>query len=337
MKCQTKCTASGKGANMYNAHKRYAMFIGRWQPFHNGHKYIIDQALAQGQNVCVAIRNTEISEKNPYTVQQRTEMLRRVYGDKVMVVVIPDITSINIGRKVGYAVNRVDPPEHIGKISGTNVRSGKEDNMPIEVAEYIKMLRTTLWLTGLPCAGKTTLAKRIKQELDNRGYKAVHLDGDDVRCKLNADLGFTADDRKENLRRVAHVARLFNENGNFVIASFVSPTNEFRQMVRDIIVNFKLVYVNCSLETCEQRDVKGMYKKARSGEIKQFTGISAPFEEPTTADIVVDTENNCLEDCVRQVLEALEVDYNVSSDKKWQRVEASVASLQDERVHLTTV
>ncbi len=159
---------------MYNAHKKHALFIGRWQPFHNGHKYIIDNAFAKGENVCIAIRDTEISEKNPYTVMQRMEMIRRVYGDKIKTIVIPDINSINIGRKVGYDVNRVDPPSDIEKISGTNVRAGKDDNVHPEVAEYIKLLHTTLWLTGLPCSGKTTLAKRLKEELDNRGYKAVH-------------------------------------------------------------------------------------------------------------------------------------------------------------------
>ncbi len=292
---------------MYNGHKKHAMFIGRWQPFHNGHKYLIDEALAHGQDVCVAIRDTEISEQNPYTVEQRKEMLKRVYGDSVAVAVIPDITSINIGRKVGYDVNRIDPPEHIGKISGTNVRAGRDSNVPPEVAEYIKTLQTTLWLTGLPCAGKTTLAERIKAELDNRGYKTVHLDGDDVRDKLNADLGFSPEDRKENLRRIAHVARLFNENGSFVIASFVSPSNELRKMVSDIIGNFKLVYTKCSLETCEKRDVKGMYKKAREGEIKQFTGVSAPFEEPAESDIVVDTENSSIEECLGQILQAMRI------------------------------
>lgn len=296
-----------EGENVYNGHKRYAMFIGRWQPFHNGHKYLIDQALAQEENVCVAIRDTEISNKNPYTVDQRREMFRRVYGDKVTTAVIPDIKSINIGRKVGYDVNRIDPPEQIGKISGTNVRAGRDINVPPEVAEYIKTLRTTLWLTGLPCAGKTTLAKRIKEELDNHGYKTVHLDGDDIRDKLNADLGFSPEDRKENLRRVAHVARLFNENGNFVVASFISPSDELRQMVRDIIGNFKLVYTQCSVQTCEKRDLKGMYKKARQGNIEQFTGVSAPFEEPTAADVVVDTENNDVEDCIKQILEAMRI------------------------------
>lgn len=293
---------------MYNAHKRYALFIGRWQPFHNGHKYLVDQALSEGKHVCVAIRDTEISEKNPYTVQQRKEMVWRIYGDKVKTIVIPDIESVNIGRKVGYAVNRIDPPEEITKISGTNVRAGKDSNVPSEVSEYIKTLRTTLWLTGLPCAGKTTLAKRIKEELDNRGYNTTHLDGDDVRGKLNEDLGFSEEDRKENLRRVAHVAKLFNQSGMFVIASFVSPTDVLRNMIKDIVGNFKLVFVKCSVDECKKRDVKGMYKRAMAGEIPEFTGVSAPFDEPSDADIVVDTQNNDVEECVNMILTRLNVE-----------------------------
>ena len=300
---------------MYNAHKKYALFIGRWQPFHDGHKYLIDQALAEGKHVCVAIRNTEISHKNPYNAEQREEMLKRVYSDKVSVIVIPDIESINIGRKVGYAVNRIDPPEEIGKISGTNVRAGKETSMPSEVEEYIKTLRTTLWLTGLPCAGKTTIAKRIKEELDNRGYRTAHLDGDDVRGALNGDLGFSPEDRKENLRRIAHVSKLFNKNGTFVIASFVSPNNELRDMIKNIVGNFKLVYVKCDVKECEKRDVKGMYKKARSGEIPQFTGVSAPFEEPKNADIIVDTKENNLEECIEIILGKLNIDITKKSAK----------------------
>ena len=292
---------------MYSAHKRHALFIGRWQPFHNGHKYLIDSALNEGENVCIAIRSTELSEKNPYTVEQRVEMIRRVYGNKVEIIVIPDIKSINIGRNVGYEVNRIDPPPHIGAVSGTKIRAGESSSVPPEVVEYIKTLRTTLWLTGLPCSGKTTLAERLKEELDNRGYKAVSLDGDDVRSKINADLGFSAEDRKENLRRIAHIARLFNKNGNFVIASFVSPTNELRKMIKEIIGNFKLAYLKCSVETCEKRDVKGMYKKARKGEIEKFTGISAPFEEPENADIIVDTETLEVETCINQILESLKV------------------------------
>lgn len=291
---------------MHNNRKKYAMFIGRWQPFHNGHKYIIDNALARGENVCVAIRQTETSEKDPYTVEQRAEMIRRVYGDRVKIIVIPDIKSIDIGRNVGYDINIIDPPQHIKNISGTNICAGKNDELPPQVSKYIERLRTTLWMTGLPCSGKTTLGKRLKEELENRKYKTVHLDGDNIRCTLNADLGFSSEDRKENLRRVAHVAKLFNENENIAIAGFVSPTNELREMVKGIIGNFKFIYAKCGLKICEERDAKGMYKKARLGEVKDFTGISAPFEEPN-ADIVVDTENNSIEDCVKEILNKIGV------------------------------
>ncbi len=290
----------------YKDNKKYALFIGRWQPFHNGHKYLIDKAISDGKDVCVAIRQTELSQKNPYTVEQRIEIIRKVYGDKVKVISIPDIESINIGRNVGYDINRIDPPSTILEISGTNVRNKKENRVPNEVTEYIKSLRTTIWFTGLPCSGKTTLAKKLKEELDNRGYSTVHLDGDDIRGKLNEDLGFSYKDRRENLRRVAHVARLFNENGNLVVSSFISPTNELRSMVRGIIENISLVYVKCSLETCEKRDEKEMYKKARKGKIKNFTGVSDLFEEPK-ADVIVDTEHNDVKTCVGKILNELDL------------------------------
>jgi adenylylsulfate kinase len=164
----------------------------------------------------------------------------------------------------------------------------------------------TLWLTGRPCSGKTSISKQLKIELSGRGILVVNLDGDVVRKGLNKDLGFSAKDREENLRRVAYVCQLFNDNGIFVIATFITPTNELRNMVRGIITNFKLCYVSCSLEAAEKRDVKGMYKKARLGLIQEFTGISAPFEEPLNPDISVDAEHMPLMDCVKSVMQTLD-------------------------------
>ncbi len=160
----------------------------------------------------------------------------------------------------------------------------------------------TIWFTGLPCSGKTTLASAFQKELDKKGYKTVHLDGDVVRAGVNKDLGFSSHDRRENLKRTACMARDLNREGNWVIASFVSPTNELRDMVREIVGSMLLVYVKCGLEECKRRDVKGMYQKAIKGEIKEFTGISAPFEEPGHADIIVDTENNDVGGCAREIL-----------------------------------
>ena len=167
----------------------------------------------------------------------------------------------------------------------------------------LKNLKTTIWLTGLPCSGKTTLAKRLKEKLDHQGIKSVHMDADDIREKLNADLGFSEKDRTENLRRVAHIARFLNDNGILVIASFVAPTDQMRRMIKNIVKNMKLVYVQCDIKICEQRDVKGMYKKARQGVIKEFTGISAPFEVPHRAHVVVDTAKHNLEYCVQKILD----------------------------------
>lgn len=140
-----------------------------------------------------------------------------------------------------------------------------------------------------------------------RGVRTANLDGDDVREGLNMDLGFSEQDRRENLRRVAHVAELFNDNGMFVIATFVSPTRDMRKLVRSLVNRFKLCYVKCSPETCESRDVKGMYRRARRGKIKNFTGIDAPYEEPRDAEITVDTERHNVAECTRQILKALGV------------------------------
>jgi adenylylsulfate kinase len=161
----------------------------------------------------------------------------------------------------------------------------------------------TIWLTGLPCSGKTTLAKRLKAGLALKGIRAVHLDADEIRGTLNSDLGFSEKDRSENLRRAAHVARLLNDHGVQVIASFVSPTAKMRRMIRGIVKGMKLVYLKCPVDVCESRDVKGMYAKARKGLIKGFTGVSAPFEAPLKADLVVDTSQHSIGYCVRKISE----------------------------------
>ena len=145
----------------------------------------------------------------------------------------------------------------------------------------------TLWFTGLPCSGKTVLANAVAEELRNKGMKVERLDGDIVRKSLTRDLGFSEEDRNMNIERVTFVAKLLTRNGVAVLASFVSPYNKIRAYSRNEIGEYILVYVKCSLEECENRDVKGMYAKARAGEIKDFTGIDHPFEEPNNAEIIV--------------------------------------------------
>ncbi|MFX1320914.1 MAG: adenylyl-sulfate kinase [Promethearchaeota archaeon] len=164
----------------------------------------------------------------------------------------------------------------------------------------------TLWFTGLPCSGKTVLANTVADELRKKGMKVERLDGDIVRKSLTRDLGFTEEDRNMNIERVTFVAKLLTRNGVAVLASFVSPYNKIRAYSRKEIGEYILVYVKCSLEECEKRDIKGMYSKARAGEIEDFTGIDHPFEEPDTADIVVETDKQTVEESKQFILKALD-------------------------------
>ena len=157
-----------------------------------------------------------------------------------------------------------------------------------------------LWFTGLSGSGKSTLAIALERELYNSGILCRILDGDNIRTGINNNLGFTETDRVENIRRIAEVAKLFVDCGVVTIAAFISPTEQIRQMAADIIGkdDFFEIYVNTPLEICEERDVKGLYKKARQGEIKNFTGISAPFEAPLSPAITIDTSACSLEESV---------------------------------------
>ena len=165
-----------------------------------------------------------------------------------------------------------------------------------------------LWYTGLSGAGKSTLANKVEEKLFERGYHTYVLDGDNVRMGLNKGLGFTAEDRKENIRRIGEVAKLFVDAGVLVSTAFVSPYIEDREMVRSIMKEgeFIEIYVAASLEVCEGRDTKGLYKKARAGEIKNFTGISDPYEAPLNAELIVDTGGQTLDESADVVLNYLE-------------------------------
>jgi adenylylsulfate kinase len=165
-----------------------------------------------------------------------------------------------------------------------------------------------IWFTGLSGAGKTTLANALEAELHRQGRRTLVLDGDNVRQGLCSDLGFSAKDRHENLRRVGEMARMTMEAGVITLAAFISPFEEDRARARDIVgpENLFEVYVRCPLAVCETRDVKGLYRKARQGEISHFTGVSAPYEEPTSAHLVLDTSVLSASECVRRMLESLQ-------------------------------
>jgi adenylyl-sulfate kinase len=164
----------------------------------------------------------------------------------------------------------------------------------------------TVWFTGLPSAGKTTLAELLADELTKRGHEVEVLDGDALRRQLSRGLGFTKQDRDENIRRVGFVCRLLTRHGTVAIAAAISPYRAVRDEVRAGIGNFVEVYVQTSLQTCIQRDVKGLYKKALAGEIKGFTGVDDPYEPPMSPELTIETETEGPEESLARILRRLE-------------------------------
>ncbi len=164
-----------------------------------------------------------------------------------------------------------------------------------------------LWFTGLSASGKSTLANELSKELHEMGVKNYVLDGDNIRHGLNKNLGFSADDRKENIRRIGEVAKLFVDAGLIVMSAFISPYEEDREKVRKLLEEeqFIEIFVKCPISECEKRDPKGVYKRAAAGEIKEFTGISAPYEEPENPEIILETDKMTIEQCVGALLDYL--------------------------------
>lgn len=173
--------------------------------------------------------------------------------------------------------------------------------------ELLKQKGILLWFTGLSGSGKSTVASALEKKLHSLGKLTYALDGDNVRHGLNADLGFSDKDRVENIRRIGEVSKLFVDAGLITIATFVSPFIADRQKVRDLLgKDFVEIYIHCPLEVCEQRDPKGIYKKARAGEIKHFTGIDSPYEEPINPELTLSTHLNTLDECVDKIVTYLE-------------------------------
>ncbi|MDZ4201167.1 MAG: adenylyl-sulfate kinase [Gallionella sp.] len=164
-----------------------------------------------------------------------------------------------------------------------------------------------LWFTGLSGSGKSTLAHAVEERLHTMGCKTFVLDGDNVRHGLCGDLGFSSEDRVENIRRIGELAKLFMEAGVIVLTAFISPFRADRDKVRAMVQagEFVEIFCHCPIEVCEQRDVKGLYKKARAGEIGQFTGISSPYDIPDRPELIIDTAGLSLDECVQQVVDVL--------------------------------
>ena len=182
------------------------------------------------------------------------------------------------------------------------------ENRMLSRQEREKMLGqrgVMVWFTGLSGSGKSTVALGVERELHRRGILCRILDGDNIRAGINSNLGFSPEDRRENIRRIAEVGKLFVDTGVVTLACFVSPTEEIRQMARQIVGSddFKEVFVSTPIEECERRDVKGLYARARRGEVKEFTGVSAPFEAPQHPALSIDTSVLPLEESIARVVE----------------------------------
>ena len=164
-----------------------------------------------------------------------------------------------------------------------------------------------IWLSGISGSGKSTIANELEKKLYENNFLSYLLDGDNIRIGLNKDLGFTDDDRKENIRRISEVSRLMLDAGLIVITAFISPFKEERQLAKSLVLeeNYFLVHVDCSVEKCEERDVKGLYKKARAGEIKNFTGIDSPYEVPENPNLTVNTEKENVDESVEKIFNAI--------------------------------
>jgi len=173
---------------------------------------------------------------------------------------------------------------------------------------FLKQKGVVLWFTGLSGSGKSTIANEVAYKLHSLGHLSYVLDGDNIRHGLNKDIGFSPEDRKENIRRISEVANLFADAGLITITAFISPYKIDRNYCRELVGKgrFLEIYTKASIETCEKRDTKGLYKKAREGIIKDFTGINAPYEEPEKPELILDTDKETIEESVGKIMEKLE-------------------------------
>lgn len=190
----------------------------------------------------------------------------------------------------------------------TNITWHEANVVQADREKLLNQKGCVIWFTGLSGSGKSTLALEVESKLYQRGHLTYVLDGDNVRHGLNKNLGFSPEDREENIRRIGEVAKLFNEAGVIAMTAFISPYRTDRDNARDLLDEgrFVEVFVDCPLEVCEARDTKGLYQKARAGEIKEFTGISAPYEAPVQPELTVNTDSLTLDECTERVIAFLE-------------------------------
>ena len=202
-------------------------------------------------------------------------------------------------RKLLNSKSKIQNPKFFNNVSPIEHKVSRSDREKIK-----KQKSCVLWFTGLSGSGKSTIANELEKRLNEMGYHTYLLDGDNIRTGLNSDLGFSKEDRRENIRRIAEVAKLFVDAGLITITAFISPFREDREMARNIIgeEDFIEVFVDTPLEECIKRDPKGLYKKALRGEIKDFTGVDSPYERPEKPEIHIKTEKMGVDECVKEII-----------------------------------
>ncbi len=293
-----------------------AVFIGRWTPFHNGHLTIMKKKIEEGKPLLILVRDTHY---DLYPAEMRKRMIEAAMSElkvDAKVEIIDDIESVNYGRGVGYEINEIEVPENIKRVSATQIREMISDGdkswrefIPSGadkvLEDYLSDKGMVVWFTGLPKAGKSTIANLVSYKLERQGIRNERLDSKILRESISSDLMFTKEDRDKNLERAAFIAKILSRNGGIALCSFITPYEKQREEIKKEVnskARFVEVYVKCSLEECKRRDNEGLYEKAEKGEIKNFTGVSDPYEEPKNPNLVLDTEKKSAEESANEVV-----------------------------------
>ncbi len=297
-----------------------AIFIGRWSPFHKGHLAIMQKKIDEGKPLLILVRDTHYDIYPPMLRKRMIEAAMNKLKVDAKVVIIDDIESVNYGRGVGYEVNEIAVPDNIKRISATEIREmiqkgddSWQDNMPAGadkvLKDYLSENGVIIWFTGLPKAGKSSIAKLVSSRLEEMGIRSENIDGSILRKSISRDLGFSKEDRDRNLERAVFIAKMLARNGAIVLCSFITPYISQRAKIKKELEKngtFIEAFVKASLESCKSRDKDGLYQRAEKGEIEDFTGVSAPYEAPKSAELVLDTDKKSFDECADEVVKYLE-------------------------------
>lgn len=266
-----------------------ALFIGRFQPPHEGHFSCIRWILEKHKHCLVLVRDTKKDDKNPYPLKKRIKKIQEEFAGKpVTVLAIPDFETAYIGRDVGYGLIRLEP--ELERIKATDIRKKLYE----EGSGFV------VWFTGIPSSGKTTVAKALVKRLRELGYRIEHLDGDTFRKQMSKDLTFSDKDRMENIRRAGYVAQTLNKQGIGVVASFISPHRLIRDELKKRIPRFIEVYMDTPLHICKRRDTKGLYK----AKVANLTGVDGVYEPPLSPEVCIKYPTS-IKNAVAKILEKL--------------------------------